>query len=177
MLSGYGYNVTIREWVRFVRRGNIKIGNHVMIDDFVLICGGRGDELTLIGNYVHIAAFVSIMGGAGVTLMDYSAISPGSRLFSETDDYTDGALMGPTIPDDLRGGPSGRITLEKYVCIGANCVVLPGVTISEGATVGACSLVTKNIAPWTINVGVPTRPIGMRNKLGVLRRVAELEAR
>jgi galactoside O-acetyltransferase len=170
-------DVTIREWVRWVRRYNIKIGDHVMIDDFVLICGGRGDVLTTIGNHVHIACFVSMMGGAGFTLMDYSSVSPGSRLFSETDDYTDGALINPTLPDDLRGGPSGRITLGKYSCIGANCVVLPGVTIGEGATIGACSLVTKNVEPWTVNVGTPTRVIKMRNKLGVLRRVAEFESR
>jgi len=170
-------DVTIREWVRFVRRENVVIGNHVMIDDFVLISGGRGSELTIIGNHVHIASFVSIHGGAGVTFMNYSAVSPGSRLFSETDDYTDGAMMGPTVPDEFRGGPSGRIILERHSCIGANCVVLPGVTIGEGATIGACSLVTKNIEPWTVNVGVPTRVIKMRNRDEVLRRVREFEAR
>ena len=94
-----------------------------MIDDFVLISGGRDGVLTLIGDHVHVASFVSLHGGAGITLMDYSSVSPGSRLFSETDDYTDGALINPTLPDDLRGGAAGRITLGKYSCIGANCVV------------------------------------------------------
>ena len=170
-------SVIIREWVRFVRRENVVIGEHVMIDDFVLISGGRGKILTIIGDHVHIASFVSFHGGAGITCMDYSSVSPGSRLFSETDDYVDGALINPTLPEDLRGGASGRITLEKFVCIGANCTVFPGVTIGEGATVGANSLVTRDIEPWTVNVGVPTRILKLRDRDEVLRRIAEFEAR
>ena len=192
-----GKDVTIRQWVRFARKGNICIGNHVIIDDFVLVSGGADrdegnlatamlsfshddsdrDELTIIGDHVHIACFSSIIGGGGVTLGDYSGLSPGCRLFSETDDYTDGALMNPTVPAEFHTQNIGRITLGKYVILGANVVVLPGVTIGEGAVVGACSLVTKDIEPWAVNAGVPTRVLKWRNREEVLRRAEELEAR
>jgi dTDP-4-amino-4,6-dideoxy-D-glucose acyltransferase len=87
-LKHVGENTIIREWVRFVRPENIHLGNHVMIDDFVLLSGGR-EELTEIGNYVHIACFSSIIGSGGVTMKDFSGLSPGCRLFDETDDYVD----------------------------------------------------------------------------------------
>jgi acetyltransferase-like isoleucine patch superfamily enzyme len=164
-----GKDVVIREWVRFVRPDNIHIGNHVMIDDFVLLSGGR-EELTEIGDYVHIACFSSIIGSAGVTMRDFSGLSPGCRLFSETDDYVDGGLINPTVPLKFRRPRLGRITLEKYVTLGADCVVLPGVTLGEGATVGACSLVTGDLEPWTVNIGIPAKPIKKRNREEVLRR-------
>ncbi len=49
--------------------------------------------------------------------------------------------------------------------IGTNAVVHPGVTIGEGAIIGSNSLVTKDVDPWTINVGSPTKVIGKRPKV------------
>jgi len=171
-----GEDVTIREWTRFARPENIAIGNHVIIDDFVLVSGGRGDELTIIGNYVHISCFTSILGSGGITMGDFSGLSPGCRLFSETDDYTDGGLMNPTVPVEFRTPAIGRIVLGEFAEMGANTVVLPDVTIGEGAVTGAGSLVIRDLAPWTVNVGTPTRVLKMRNRDEVLRRAAELEA-
>jgi galactoside O-acetyltransferase len=168
-LKHIGKDVIIRRWVRFVRPEHIHIGDHVMIDDFVLLSGGR-DELTEIGNYVHVACFSSIIGSGGVTMKDFSGLSPGCRLFSETDDYVDGGLINPTVPLEFRRPRVGRITLERFVTLGANCVVLPGVTLGEGATVGACSLVTGDLEPWTVNVGIPAKPIKKRNRDEVVRR-------
>jgi len=168
-LKSIGKDVIIREWVRFVRPENISIGNYVMIDDFVLVSGGR-PELTDIRSHVHIACFSSIIGSGGVTMEDFSGLSPGCRLFSETDDYVDGGLINPTVPVEFRNPRIGRIILGRFVTLGGNCVVLPGVTIGEGATVGAGSLVTKDLEPWTVNIGAPAKPIKMRNKEEVLRR-------
>lgn len=168
-LKHMGKDVIIREWVRFVRPENIHIGNHVMIDDFVLVSGGR-EELTIIEDHVHIACFSSVLGSAGVHFQYSSASSPGTRIFSSTDDYVQGALMGPTFPEEFRNEKVGRVVLGRFSCLGANCVVLPGVTIGEGATVGACSLVTEDLEPWTVNIGIPAKPIKKRNREEVLRR-------
>ena len=59
----------------------------------------------------------------------------------------------------------GKIVLEQDVFLGSNSVVLPNVTISEGAMIGAGSVVNHNIAPWTINTGVPARVIGERPRV------------
>lgn len=56
----------------------------------------------------------------------------------------------------------GRVTIENDVWIGGNVTILQGVTIHEGAVVGAGSIVVKDVPPWTINVGNPAREIKKR---------------
>lgn len=53
----------------------------------------------------------------------------------------------------------GRVTIGRDVMIGANTTVLPGVTIGDGATVSACSLVNRNIEPGAFVGGVPARKL------------------
>lgn len=53
----------------------------------------------------------------------------------------------------------GRIHLKKGCMIGMNSMIMPGVTIGEGAIIGAFSLVTKNIPAWTIATGRPAKVI------------------
>ncbi len=52
-----------------------------------------------------------------------------------------------------------KVVIEKNVYLGANVTIMPGVRIGESAVVGACSLVTKDVPPFTVVVGVPARPI------------------
>ena len=51
------------------------------------------------------------------------------------------------------------IVLKKGCCIGMRTIVMPGVTVGEGAVVGAGSIVTKDIPPYCIAVGSPAKPI------------------
>ncbi len=52
------------------------------------------------------------------------------------------------------------IHLKKGSYIGMGAMVMPGVTVGEGAIVGARSLVTKDVPPWTIVAGVPAKIVG-----------------
>ncbi|MES2042853.1 MAG: acyltransferase [Pseudomonadota bacterium] len=61
----------------------------------------------------------------------------------------------------LKGGP---VTIGNRVWIGYRALVMPGVTIGEGAVVAAGSVVTKDVAPFTIVGGNPAREIGKRNE-------------
>ncbi len=54
---------------------------------------------------------------------------------------------------------SGGVTLEDEVFIGTGATVLPGITIGAGATVGAGAVVTKNVAPNAVVIGVPAIPV------------------
>jgi acetyltransferase-like isoleucine patch superfamily enzyme len=58
-----------------------------------------------------------------------------------------------------RGGP---VSIGDRVWIGYRALVLPGVCIGEGAVVGAGSVVTRDVAPFTIVAGNPARVIGER---------------
>ena len=54
------------------------------------------------------------------------------------------------------------ITINDNVWIATGAIVLPGVTIGEGAVVGAGSVVTKDVEPWTVVAGNPAKFIKKR---------------
>jgi maltose O-acetyltransferase len=58
----------------------------------------------------------------------------------------------------------GDVIIGNRVWIGYRALILPGVTIGDGAVVGAGSVVTKNVEPYTIVAGNPARKIGERSK-------------
>ncbi len=54
------------------------------------------------------------------------------------------------------------VVVNDYVFIGARAIVLPGVTLGEGAAVAAGAVVTRDVQPYTVVAGVPARPIRQR---------------
>lgn len=160
-----GHNVLIYGFAKILSPENITIGSDVIIDDFVFIGSHRR---LVIGNHVHIASHSSVTGGGDVLLSDFCGVSSGARLISGTDDFTGGALTGPTIPPEFRDVRRGKIILGAHAVIGANAVVLPDVIIGEGATVGAGAVVTHDLEAWGVYVGVPARMIKVRPRDRVL---------
>lgn len=68
----------------------------------------------------------------------------------------------PDAPDfATRGGP---IVIGARAWIGFRAIVLPNVTIGEGAVVGAGAVVTKDVEPYAIVAGAPARVIGRRSR-------------
>jgi acetyltransferase-like isoleucine patch superfamily enzyme len=53
----------------------------------------------------------------------------------------------------------GPITIKEDAWLGTGVIILPNVTIGEGAVVGAGSVVNKNVPPFTVVAGVPARPV------------------
>lgn len=70
------------------------------------------------------------------------------------------------IGDDyaILGYIKSKIVLKKGCLIGMNSMIMPGVTIGEGAIVGAGSLVTKDIPAWTIATGRPAKVVKQISK-------------
>jgi acetyltransferase-like isoleucine patch superfamily enzyme len=160
-----GDNVKVHNLVVIVSPENMVLGSRIIIDDFVFIGFHRR---LILGNYVHIASHSSITGGGRVLMSDFTALSSGVRLISGTDDYTGASLTNPTIPAEFREVRRGTIVLEPHVIIGSNAVVLPDITIGEGSSVGAGSVVTRSLAPWGVYAGVPARLIKPRPKEALL---------
>ena len=57
-----------------------------------------------------------------------------------------------------------KVLIEDFVWISARVIILPGVTIGEGAIISAGAVITKNVEPFSIMAGVPAKKIGERNK-------------
>jgi acetyltransferase-like isoleucine patch superfamily enzyme len=170
-LRACGKDVQIYPRAKVLSPEVITIGDSVLIDDFVFVMGGVE---TRIGSFVHLASFSSFLGGGRLVIEDYAGVSSGTRVYTGTDDFLGESLTGPTIPDDFRRPVRTFVHIGKYSVIGANCVVLPGVTIGEGCTVGALSLVNRDCEPWTIYAGSPARPLKARRKDRMLELESEL---
>ncbi len=153
--------------------GPVSIGDRSILDDLCFIYATEECPVT-IGRYVHVSAFASISGGPAI-LSDYCNLGAGSRLVAGSDDFFGGALAGAAIPARFRKVTRELITLGKHSIVSTNCVILPGVTIGEGACVGANSLVKEDVPPWTIVAGSPARFIRHRPSSTVLALASELE--
>lgn len=66
------------------------------------------------------------------------------------------------IPMRLQGNKENEVIINDNVWIGANCTIAAGVKIGTGAIVGANSLVTKDVEPYSIVGGVPAKLIKIR---------------
>lgn len=152
------------EFTKIIGIENIDFGKYIIIDDFVLL---YAKEKIKIGNYVHIANFTSITGGKEISIGNYAAISQGCRILTATDDFKDWGFGNSTIDDTFRNIKSSPISIGDFCIIGANSVILPGVTIPEGTTIGANSVVTRNLEPWGVYIG--NKRVSERNKCEVLK--------
>lgn len=158
-LRSVGRDVVIWPQAKIISPKDISIGDAVIIDDFVFLDGGSN---TIIGSFVHIAVGTSICGDGELIMGDFSGLSGGVRVYTSNEDYLGGSLTNPTVPSPYRRSMQSYVHIGKHVIIGANSVILPGITIGEGAAVGANSLITKDLEPWTIYVGSPARAVRER---------------
>lgn len=161
-------NVKIGQLALLYSLENIKFGKNIIIDDFVVI--NTVKELTIKDN-CHISMFSSITGGETCILGEFTTIAMGCHLLTGSDDYIGSGFGNPTIAEEYRKVKRAPIVLENFVRIGANSVILPGVTIGEGATIGAGSIVTRSLAPW--GVYLSNKRIRDRDKHGVLKSYGE----
>jgi len=155
--------IKLFEFTKIVGIENIEFGENIIIDDFVFI---HAKNKIKIGNHVHIACFASITGGEFVSIGDFAALSQGCRILTGTDDFKDWGFGNSTIPEQYRNTKRAPIKIGKFCIVGANSVILPGVTLGEGSTIGACSVVTRDLEPWGVYIG--NKKISDRNRSAVL---------
>jgi acetyltransferase-like isoleucine patch superfamily enzyme len=123
----------IQQGFRFGNKGIVQVGNNCRINENVYI------QSAVLGNNILIAPNVAILAS--------------SHNFERTD-----------IPIVEQGDTEIKtVIIEDDVWLGRNVIVLPGITIGSGVIVGAGSVVTKNIPPYSIVAGVPAKLIRKRN--------------
>ena len=158
-----GHNVKIAKNCTIIGIENIEIGSNVRIDGYCTIVATGSGWLKL-GSHIHIGSYCLLSAGDGIEMRDFSGLSQGVHIYSKTDDYSGRHLTNPTVPDKYTGVTGGTVVLEKHVIIGSGAVILPNVCIGEGTSVGALSLVTKNLKEWGIFFGSPAKRLKNRSK-------------
>jgi galactoside O-acetyltransferase len=162
--ADFGVDVKVSRNCAIIGARNVRLGNHVRIDDYVVISASSGS--LRVGNYVHIAAGAYLGCAGGITLEDFSGISHGTKVYSASDDYSGGALTNPTVPKKYLNVDVAPVVLGRHAIIGAGSIVLPGATLGEGTAVGAMSLIKQGFecASWSVYLGAPARKVTDRSK-------------
>lgn len=158
--ASFGEDVKISDRASFYNPQNIKIGNHVRIDDFCVLSAGNGG--IVIGNYVHIAVYASLIGAGKIELCDFSNLSSRVSIYSSNDDYSGAFLTNPTIPDKYKNVLHDDVIIGKHAIIGSGSVIMPGAVLGIGVAIGALSYVNKNCDDFSIYAGCPVRRISSR---------------
>lgn len=155
-----GINVLISRNAKFYNIKNITIGDNVRIDDFCILSG----KIEL-GNFIHISAGCYLFAGfIGIKIEDYSSLSSRCALYAITDDYSGNYMTNSMVNESVRNVISKAILIKRYVVVGTDVTILPGVIIEEGCAIGAMSLLNKSLDSWGIYFGIPAKRVSERHK-------------
>ena len=114
-----------------------------------------GFNITL-APFAFLNAGCTILDTAPVTIGENCALGPNVQIYC-AEHHTD------PVKRSVEGLEIAKpVTLENRVWVGGSAIVLAGVTVGEGAVIGAGSIVTRDVAPGAIVVGNPARPIGSK---------------
>lgn len=105
------------------------------------------------GRSVYLGAYQPISIGKNSLIGAYSYIISANHRFNDIN-----------VPIRLQGYEGGPVTIGQDVWIGAQVVVLPSVTVGDGAVIAAGAVVTKSVPAGEIWGGVPARKIGQRGE-------------
>ena len=131
-----------------------EIGTNSTIEDFSAINNGVGD--VIIGDRTKIGLSNTIIGP--VTIGNDIRLAQNITVSGLNHNYDD-----IHVPIHMQGVSTSPIVIDDESWIGANVVVVAGVTIGKHSIVAAGSIVTKDIPPYSVAVGNPARIIKQFN--------------
>lgn len=161
-----------------VTNPNIQIGEYTMYNDFV------HDPRQFEKNNV---LYQYPINGDSLRIGKFCSIACGAKFLFASANHTQASVSTYPFPIffeewDLDIGDvmsawdhKGDIVIGNDVWIGYEAVVMAGVTIGDGAIIGARAVVTKDVPPYTIVGGVPARKIRRRFSDNVIARLLELK--
>lgn len=129
------------------RSPGVKFGDKVTLNRYAYVQGGNGG--VRLGDRVEINNFSIVNGTGGVDIGEDTLVGPGVRIISYQHRHARGATIRsqPVIALPIRIG--------RDVWLGANAVILAGVTIGDGAVVAAGAVVREDVPAYAVVAGVP----------------------
>jgi len=178
MLVVRGADISFHSTVKTWHARNLRLGHDILIDkDCLLDAPGRsrielGDRAILqygtqlitqggkgisIGARTTINRFCIIYGTGGVRIGRDCLIAPMCVIVAASHRFDD-----PGVPIRKQGQTARGITIGDNCWLGARVTVLDGVTIGDGCVIGAGAVVSRDLPPNSVAVGVPARVIRQR---------------
>lgn len=157
---GIGNGVYIFKGVRIdggIHKNNrIHLENGVVIECNVVI-GGLDDTCIHIGQDTFIGPSVCIAGPGDIKIGKDCLIAAQTGIYGNNHNFTD-----PIKAIKDQGVTRKGIVIEDDCWLGHGVKVLDGITIGRGSVIGAGAVVTKDIPPFSVAVGIPARVIKSR---------------
>jgi galactoside O-acetyltransferase len=151
-----GY-IHIETGVTIVGFRNIELGNNISFNKNSYLYSDDGGTITIRDNCSFNSNTMINATPGKILIGEGCAIGPNTVLRASNHTY-----HRKDIPIKKQAQIYGEIILEKDVWVGANCVILTNTKIGQGAVVGAGSVVTKDVIPYSVVAGVPAKIIKMR---------------
>lgn len=117
------------------------------------------DKISM-GVNVHIGPGAMLDGAGGIFLGDGSILAPEVKVFSRSHNF-DQDVQALPFDNVMLVAP---VQIGRYVWIGTRAIVLPGVSIGDGAVVGAGAVVSKDVPSCAVVVGNPARVVRFRDR-------------
>jgi len=143
------------------------IGEGSRVWHFVHVCSGA-----VIGRGVSLGQNVFV--GNRVTIGDHCKVQNNVSVYDNVH-LEEGVFCGPSMVFTNVHNPRASIDrkdqyrdtmIKKGATLGANCTIVCGVTIGEYAFIGAGAVITSNVVPYALMVGVPAKQIGWMSQYG-----------
>lgn len=173
------YPVPEHKRIMFVRNldlpANVEIGEYTYYDD-------PGGPEAFRRNILYHFEFI----GDRLTIGKFCALATGTRFlmnggnhrtapFSTYPFILFGGDWRNRFPDENNFPVKGDTTIGNDVWTGWNSIIMPGVTIGDGAVIASCSVVTKDVPAYTIVGGNPARVIRQRFDDKIVEKLLELQ--
>ncbi len=133
---------------RIINSVNVEIGKRCILQDFVYIRAGIDGKVRL-GEECMVNSFCRFFGHGGIEVGRNCQFGPGVTVTTTEHDY-----MEHDLQESFK-----KVTIGERVWIGANVTILGGARIGDNTVVGAGSVVTNDLPPNSVAVGVPARVI------------------
>lgn len=126
------------------------LGDYSVVESFSCINNAVGD--VIIGDHTRVGLHNTVIGP--VTIGSHVNLAQGITVTALNHNFAEKGLR-----IDEQGVSTNQVTIGNDIWIGANAVILPGVTIGDHSVVAAGAVVTKDVPPHTLVAGVPAKII------------------
>ncbi len=149
---GRSVSIVIREL-----SSRVLIGQRVQLEKGVIINPAGEDCCIEIGEHTYIGPYTCMSGPGNIKIGKRCLIAAHSGIVANNHIFSD-----PIEMIELQGITRQGVVIEDNCWLGYGVKVLDGVTIGEGSVIGAGAVVTKDIPPYSVAVGVPAKVVRSR---------------
>jgi acetyltransferase-like isoleucine patch superfamily enzyme len=152
-LAACGSGVVIEPGALLFHPENVELGDDVYVGHHAILKGYFKNRLR-IGDRTWIGQQAFLHAAGGLTVGRGVGIGPGVKIITSAHELPAPGRVQPIMAQPLRFAP---VILEDGCDIGVGAIIMPGVTVGEGAQVGAGAVVTADVGAGTVVVGIPAR--------------------